>query len=253
MQLESAIEELSAERERLEAEVDRLKATEQEVAARAGEAKARAEAAQQEAAAAANEAEARAKAAQTRAEVAEARAEAAEKRAAASEQRATSKEEEAAARMSEAGRATARAVAALEQPAPLTLADEKPLELPQDEESSVTDKWRLVSWLLGAQIHHVVAAAIKVPLAEQGMGDSEGATLGFIRSLRSRSDLGKLLRRSAVTEGIIDAVWKEVETMQAAGAATSAEMQSKFSGAIELSYAKIDKFFGGVEGVRAWQ
>mmetsp|Transcript_44098 Transcript_44098/g.129973 ORF Transcript_44098/g.129973 Transcript_44098/m.129973 type:complete len:80 (-) Transcript_44098:106-345(-) len=50
-------------------------------------------------------------------------------------------------------------------------------------------------------------------------------------------------------EALIDLVWGEVATLQRAGAATITEVQSKFAGAIELSYSGLDTFFGGLESV----
>ena len=127
-------------------------------------------------------------------------------------------------------------------------ADEKPLELPppQDEESS--GKWTLTSWLQGAGVHRVVAAAFKHAIAEQGLSEDDAADHSFVKGLGSRSDLKKLLRTNVMMEGLIDLVWTEVETLKGASA-TSQDIQSKFAGATELSYGGLDTFFGGIEAV----
>ena len=42
-------------------------------------------------------------------------------------------------------------------------------------------------------------------------------------------------------EGIIDRLWEEVQVLQRTGAATNAEIQSKFAGQIEASYQGADR------------
>ena len=44
-------------------------------------------------------------------------------------------------------------------------------------------------------------------------------------------------------------MWAQVLELKEGGAATAVEVQSKFAGAIELSYSGLDTFFGGLEGV----
>ena len=50
-------------------------------------------------------------------------------------------------------------------------------------------------------------------------------------------------------DGILDLMWGEVEKLQRAGAATDAEIASKFAGSVEMSYSGLDTFFAGLEGV----
>ena len=122
------------------------------------------------------------------------------------------------------------------------------LKLPQAEEAA-SDKWSLLSWVEGSAVHRVVAAAVRQPLVDEGLGEDPDAALRLLRGLKDRAALAKLLRTEAMVEGIIDLVWAETEALQRAGAATSSEIQSKFSGAIELSYGGLDKFFGGLEAI----
>ena len=75
------------------------------------------------------------------------------------------------------------------------------------------------------------------------------ALLAFVRGLATREDLANALNATAVLDGIISRLWVEVKTLQQAGAATATELQSKFAGAIELQYAGLDTFFGGLEGL----
>ena len=50
-------------------------------------------------------------------------------------------------------------------------------------------------------------------------------------------------------DGLSELLLREVVRLKSAGAATGEEVQGKFAGAIEMSYAGLDTFFGGLEGV----
>ena len=123
----------------------------------------------------------------------------------------------------------------------------EPLLLPADTEDA-SDKWNLVDWLAGAGLHRVVAGVIQQAVGRQGI-DQHEAPLAFLRQLSDRGELAKLFHNGPMVEAMIDLVWQKVETLQSAGAATNSEIQSKFVGAIELSYSGLDTFFGGLEGV----
>ena len=75
------------------------------------------------------------------------------------------------------------------------------------------------------------------------------AELELLRGLQSKAELSALLGTPAMVEGVVELIWEEVEMIQAVGAATTDELQSKFQGAIEMSYSGLDTFFGGLEGV----
>ena len=122
------------------------------------------------------------------------------------------------------------------------------LPLPS-EDGGASDQWNLVSWLAGAGLHRVVAGAIQRAVHQPGLGNSPEDTLRFVRGLKDRSELAKLIHEEETLETLIDLVWGEVATLQRTGAATSSEMKSKFAGSIELSYDGLDSFFGGLEGV----
>ena len=109
------------------------------------------------------------------------------------------------------------------------------------------EEWNIETWLEGANLHRIVAKAMQRPLVQKGLG--EAAALQMVKSLGRREAVAELLRASDVMDGIIDRVWAEVQSLQKAGAATSADIQSKFAGAIEMSYSGLDTFFGGLEGV----
>ena len=123
------------------------------------------------------------------------------------------------------------------------------LMLADDDESTADDRWSLLSWIRGAGAHRVIAAALQRATHSSGLGTDAQAALAFVRRLRDRDELSRLLSATDVTDGIVDLVWREVLALQAAGAATSDEVQSKFSGAIELSYGGLEQFFGGLEAV----
>ena len=125
------------------------------------------------------------------------------------------------------------------------------LKLPQpsDDASSASDKWNLVSWLQGANVHLAIAAAILRPLVEKGLDEDSEEQLRFVRALKERSELDGLLRTEPMLQCLGDIVWQAILQLKGAGAATATEMQDKFVGATTLSYAGLDKFFGGLEGV----
>jgi len=125
------------------------------------------------------------------------------------------------------------------------------LKLPQpsDDASGASDKWNLVSWLQGANVHLAIAAAILRPLVEKGLDEDSEEQLRFVRALKERSELDGLLRTEPMLQCLGDIVWQAILQLKGAGAATATEMQDKFVGATTLSYAGLDKFFGGLEGI----
>ena len=123
------------------------------------------------------------------------------------------------------------------------------LTLADDDDSAANDRWSLLAWARGAGVHRVIAAALQRATRGSGLGTDTQAALDFVRQLRDRDQLSRLLRAADVTDGIVDLVWREVLALQAAGVATSDEVQSKFAGAIELSYGGLEQFFGGLEAV----
>ena len=122
------------------------------------------------------------------------------------------------------------------------------LPLPSEDEGA-SDQWNLVSWLAGAGLHRVVAGAIQHAVHQRGLGNRPEDTLRFLRGLKDRGEVAKLIREEETLETLTDLVWGEVTVLQSAGAATTSEMQSKFAGSVELSYGGLDSFFGGLEGV----
>ena len=128
------------------------------------------------------------------------------------------------------------------------------LELPSGAESIDTDKWSVVSWLEGTGVHRVVAAALLQAMKERNKTAAAPADeLSFLRELggrdNGRDDLARILSTGPLLEGILDLVWSGVQELKKAGAATTDEIQSKFAGAIELSYGGLDAFYGGLERV----
>ena len=126
--------------------------------------------------------------------------------------------------------------------------DAEKLPLPSEEEGA-SDKWSLVAWLAGARVHRAVAGAILRAARARGLSDSSEDSLAFVRGLKDRAELAKLIGADATLEALTDLAWDEVSTLQKAGAATTSEVQSKFAGAVELSYGGLDSFFGGLESV----
>ena len=128
----------------------------------------------------------------------------------------------------------------------LDLGGEK-LVLPADDDAA--GSWSLISWLAGAGFHRVVAGAFQRAASARGFSADNDGALGFVRSIKSRSELATLLCSETTTEAVTDLAWEQVMSLQNSGAATNVELQSKFAGAIELSYGGLDTFFGGLEAI----
>ena len=97
-------------------------------------------------------------------------------------------------------------------------------------------------------MHRVIAAAIMRGAEDKGYGTDSDAALAFLRSLQDESELAALFGNGLVADSITEMLWPEVLKMQAATAATTDEVMTKFAGATELSFGGLDKFFGGLEG-----
>lgn len=65
-----------------------------------------------------------------------------------------------------------------------------PLELPPEDDAA-SEAWTVSSWLSGAKVHRVVAAALQAPVAGQGL--TNAAALSFVKGLRSRDEVARLL------------------------------------------------------------
>ena len=105
-----------------------------------------------------------------------------------------------------------------------------------------------ISQVRGAGVHRVIAAAIMRGAEDKGYGTDSDAALAFLRSLQDESELAALFGNGLVADSITEMLWPEVLKMQAAAAATTDEVMTKFAGATELSFGGLDKFFGGLEG-----
>ena len=123
------------------------------------------------------------------------------------------------------------------------------MTLPKDDEEGAPGKWNLLAWVRGAGVHRVTTAALQQGVAAKGVGDDSDAALEFVRGLKDKSEVDSLLRTEAVMGGLRDLLYSKIVILQAAGAATTEEIQGKFAGAIEAAYSGLDTFFGGLEGV----
>ena len=128
-------------------------------------------------------------------------------------------------------------------------AEDVTLELLADEDGSPTEEWRTVEWIKGVCVHRAVAAALLAPLAAEQRASDPGAALEYVKGLKSREQVAQLLGTRAFLATVVDMVWNEVRTLQSVGAATSKNLESKFAGAVALSYSTLDTFFGGLEGI----
>jgi hypothetical protein len=98
-------------------------------------------------------------------------------------------------------------------------------------------------------VHRAVAAALLAPLAAEQRASVPGAALEYIKGLTSREQVAQLLGTGNFQATLVELVWNELRTLQSVGAATSKDMESKFAGAVALSYSGLDTFFGGLEGI----
>lgn len=110
------------------------------------------------------------------------------------------------------------------------------------------DQWSINSWAKAIGIHRVITAALQQPLVAQHGADDPSVAFAHVKSLASRDEVAKLVRTDVLAEAIVDLVWQHVQELHAATEPpTTASMQNKFAGAIELSYGGLDTFFGGLE------
>ena len=113
------------------------------------------------------------------------------------------------------------------------------------QQNDPTDDWTLAKWAKNTGTDRVVTGAI----AQRAGSLDSAATREFLRGLKSRDELARVLRDEAVIEANIDVVWDAVLKLQQAGAATNAEIEGKFKDAISMEYGGLEKYFGGLEGV----
>ena len=122
-----------------------------------------------------------------------------------------------------------------------------PVAIPEDDDAATSDKWSLSKWVRGAGVHRVLAAALQAAVAAHAQS-ADGA-LCYLRGLKGRSELQRLLATRPVAEALVDVLWKEVQALQRVGAATAEEIQNKFAGSTALSFGGLDAYFAGLEGV----
>ena len=135
------------------------------------------------------------------------------------------------------------------------LADEVPLELPPEEESD-SGELTVLSWTKGLGVHRAVAAALQAPLLTPPLVSPEiapeitpGAALERIKSL-TREQVTQLLSTRSFVAALIKLVWNDLSKLPSLAEASSSKvLESKFAGAVELSYSGLDTFFGGLEGI----
>ena len=135
------------------------------------------------------------------------------------------------------------------------LAEEVPLELPPEEESD-SGELTVLSWTKGLGVHRAVAAALQAPLLTPPLVSPEiapeitpGAALERIKSL-TREQVTQLLSTRSFVAALVKLIWKDLSKLPSLAEASSSKvLESKFAGAVELSYSGLDTFFGGLEGI----
>ena len=117
------------------------------------------------------------------------------------------------------------------------------------------DAWSTSAWISGLGTSQLVADALLSPLRSLDAPADEASTLelAYMRALAldgSKETLGLLLAQ--LLPSLTDVLWKGLQKLGHAKAATSAELHSKFlqeEGTIALSYGGLSNFFSGLEGL----
>ena len=106
-----------------------------------------------------------------------------------------------------------------------------PAEQTPAAEKEATGEWNVEAWAHGVGVHRVFAEALRTAAAaaaqEKQGTEAADATLGFLRGLKEREALAKVLLTEAATSSLVDVVWGAVQTLHTAAAATDAELQGK--------------------------
>ena len=99
-------------------------------------------------------------------------------------------------------------------------------------------------------MERVLAAALQPATAE---GQDKGAVaLALLRGMKDRSEMARLVRKPEVMEAILDLMWGGAESLNAAEAATTAELHDKFvtdGKGFNLNMGNLSTFFGGLEAL----
>lgn len=110
--------------------------------------------------------------------------------------------------------------------------------------AAAPDQWTTVAWLESVGLAACVASSL---LADEDMANQLGAmrTLGQ----KSEAELVALMQENGTLQRLAGRLRPKLQELAAEAPTESveAEVMSKFSGQIELSYGGLDSFFGGLE------
>jgi hypothetical protein len=103
--------------------------------------------------------------------------------------------------------------------------------------------WTAMEWVESLMLHTVVAGALSLPRPVQQYEYVKNLEEAEVRRLMSEAKL----------EGLADAVWEGVCSLQSQGAATGAALNDKFASesTFEMAYGGLELFYGGIEGLSA--
>ena len=111
-------------------------------------------------------------------------------------------------------------------------------------EVSNTGKWTAKAWISSLGAETAVVSALL------GDGDDKSDELLAMRSLSAKlgspSELAEHLRRGRIESRLAEQLYPAMVKLAEVGPAHANDLQSKFAGAIEMSYAGLDTFYGGV-------
>ena len=101
--------------------------------------------------------------------------------------------------------------------------------------------WTGAEWAESLGLAQIVAAALKLPRPPEQHA--------YVKGLR-KEDCERLLREAKL-EGLVDAVWTGVCSLQSQDASTGAALNDKFAteASHEMAYGGLEMFYGGIEGL----
>eukprot|EP00966_Prymnesium_polylepis_P250216 5784964-Prymnesium_polylepis.1 len=149
--------------------------------------------------------------------------------------------------MVEGGSADTRAEANAETKANADAKEGFPSSVRHSQIHSISDQWTAEAWLASSGVASAIAKAL---LPDAGDGLSELKRIcGLAGSLKSEAQFTHQLRTAGVAEKLATHIFPRLRELAAGGSVIkSDDLQSKFAGAIELSYGGMETYFEGLEG-----
>ena len=111
-------------------------------------------------------------------------------------------------------------------------------------EASTSGKWTAQAWITSLGIAPPIISA----LLDGDTSDELLAMRSLVAKLGSPTALAEHLRAGRVETNLAERLYPALVELAQVGPADEGHLQSKFAGAIEMSYAGLNTFYGGLEG-----